>query len=452
MTLSPTHLSILKRLLSGGNSRPLRTWLSKLTPSDIGLTLTELDARETRRLFDQLIISQRASSVLDTLPPESLKETLSCLEPKQILEIVKSSSADEAAYFYRHLGAAEQTQVLSELPSDKQEQLKLFLSYPEGSSGRLMKTRPFSVHSKLTASEAIQALRDRAKTESIYYIYCVDQEERLLGVASLRQMVAADPSTLLEVIMDTRIISVHPDTPAQQASQLVSHYDFIAIPVVDPITGVLLGIVTVDDVLDYYEDRVTAEIYASRGLREGDRVYSTAWHSFQLRLPWMVLNLGLAAMVSSMISLFEETMSQMIILATLNNIVAGIGGNTAIQSLTVVTRGLATQDFEYIKVIKAFFKELRVGLALGVVMGLLTGILVFIWKQNALVASVIAISILMNLCMAAFLGTLAPLVLKRFGKDPAVGSGVLVTMFCDLFGFFTFLGTATLALKYFGGS
>ena len=229
---------------------------------------------------------------------------------------------------------------------------------------------------------------------------------------------------------------------------MVSHYDFIALPVVDE-SHKLLGLIAVDDVIDIIQEQATADIYASAGLTEDDRVFSTLGFKIKNRLPWMFLNLILAAVASSVVSLFEQTMQELIILASLKNIVAGMGGNTAIQTLTVVTRGLATGDFNFITYFKVVIKETFSGVIIGVVMGIMAGTLVFFWKSNIMVAGVICMSMALNSLVASSFGALVPITLYKLKWDPATGSGVIVTMITDIFSFFSFLGIATLGLKYF---
>ncbi|MCB0357687.1 MAG: magnesium transporter, partial [Bdellovibrionales bacterium] len=282
-----------------------------------------------------------------------------------------------------------------------------------------------------------------------YYIYCVNERHQLAGIISLRQLATAPENKALADIVKEDVVTVFPEEPAEKAAEFVSHYDLIAIPVVSH-DRELLGIVTVDDILDIIQEQATAGIYAQAGLQEDDRVFTPARQSINKRIPWMFLNLLLAALASSVVSLFENTMSHLIILASLKNIVAGMGGNTAIQSLTVVTRGLATGDFSFISQTKAIVKEVIVGVTIGIMTGISAGLLTYIWKANLMVSIVICISMIINSFLAAIAGAVVPISLKKMGWDPATGSGVLVTMFTDIISFFSFLGIATLGLKFFG--
>jgi len=361
--------------------------------------------------------------------------------------IVAYSSDEDSAYFLSLMDYGDRNHLLEQMEPPKKARVQLFLDYPEGSAGRIMETQLFSLKANLTASQGIEELRSAAQNESIYYIYCTNEDNQLIGVVSLRGLATAPAEKLISEIIKRDIVSVSPETPADEVARLVSHYDFIAIPVIGD-NNILLGIVTVDDVLDIIQQEATADIYARAGLQQDDRVYTSAGVSIRNRIPWMFLNLILAAAASSVISLFEETMSQLIILASLKNIVAGMGGNTAIQTLTVVTRGLATGDFRFATATKVILKECIVGVTIGLLTGLSAGVLTYFWKGSMLVSVVIVISLLLNSMVAALAGATIPMLLKRLKWDPAVGSGVLVTMITDIFGFCSFLGIATLALYF----
>lgn len=449
MTLNNTNIAIIKRLLSGKNTRPLRSILSKLAPADLAGLFNHLNTREKNLFLDALIALDVASTVLEELPEQQLKPILSSLDKAKFLVLLNYSSEDEASFFLSCFPEDEVHAWLELVDPKRKQKLELLMSYPEHSAGRIMNTQFFSLPASISCSDATEKLRSYAQADSIYYIYCVDDDGRLIGVISLRELVTAKADAKLKELNTKSVISISPDTNEEEVAQLIEKYDFVAIPVVDKEMR-MLGIVTVDEILDVIQDQVTQDIYATAGLQEDDRVYSTAKRSIKNRLPWMAFNLVLASYVSSVVSLFEKTMSEVIILATLNNIVAGMGGNTGIQTLTVFTRGIARGDFQFTTYTKALLKEATVGLTNGIVTGCLAGVLVYFWKDSAIVGSIICISMILNSLVASIVGSMVPILLKKYNFDPAAGSGVIVTMITDSFGFFSFLGIATLGLKYFG--
>jgi len=451
MTLNPTNIFIVRRLLGGRRNRPLRAILGRIPPADLATLFIVLSTREKRQLIDALMAIDKATDALVELPAQQLSEFLTSLETNKLFSLLTYSPEDHAAYLLSVLPEEKRTSILAQLDPQRERRLVQLLSYPEDSAGRIMDTQVFTIPSHLTSQQAIDYLRQKAPEQSLYYVYCVDEMNRLYGVLSLRALTTAKADTPLVELARTDIVTVKPDMPNAEVAKLVSHYDLIAIPVVDE-EKKLLGIITVDDVLDIIQEQATAQAYASAGLQEDDRVYSPPSRSARFRLPWMLANLGTAFLASSVVGLFENTLHELIVLAVLNNIVAGMGGNTAIQTLTVITRGLATDDFKFISFKKAVLKEVTVGITIGTVTGLFCGLLVFFWKNSALVGIVICCAMIINSLVATTFGSLIPIALKKLKWDPAVGSGVIVTTLTDVAGFFSFLGIATLALKYFGPS
>lgn len=447
MRLNSTNIAIINRLLKGRNVKPLKRILERLQIADLASLMSTLDNRECRFLFDILLKIEKASLVIKELPEHRLKDLLEKLEFDDLKELIDQAKDEEATLFLSLVSDEERSLIFEILDQDRRNRLKQILEYPPKSAGHLMHHRVFSLSEKITAQEGIEQLRNQAQELSIHYIYCTNDEGKLTGVLSLRVLATAQVLTPIEKLMKKDVIYVTTDTIEKEVARLVSHYDLVALPVVDK-EKQLIGVITVDDIIDIIQDQVTADFYAQAGLDTDDRVYSPAKKSIFDRMPWMILNLFLAALASIVVSFFEETMSQLIILASLKNIVAGVGGNTGVQTLTVVTRGLATGDFKFTTYKKALVKEMTAGTTVGLLIGLLAALLVLLWKQNLLVAIVICISMVINSVVAAFIGIFIPIGLKHFNRDPAIGSAVLVTVITDIIGFFSFLGIAALGLHF----
>jgi len=403
-------------------------------------------------MIDALISVQKAGTVFAQLPESQLKSLLEDVEDTKLARILKHSSIPDGSDLLEMVDPSRHEGLIFDLPGEHQEKLLQFLNYPEDSAGRIMNSHFFSMPDHFTAEEGLRFLRQKAKEESIYYIYCVDEEQRLSGVVSLRDLATGDGQRLLKDFAKVSLVSVTPETPSEEVAQLVSRYDFIALPVLDS-SRQILGIITVDDVLDIIEEQATADIYATAGLQESDRVYSTIKEKIFNRTPWMMLNLVLAAAASTVLSQFEGVLDELVVLAITKNIVTSTSGNTAIQSLTVMTRGLAVDDFQFIEPRKAMVRETIVGLSLGALTGLMAGLGIYLWKRDfdygLVVGGVMAVSMVLTSVVAAAVGASVPMLLKRFDRDPAVGAGVIVTVVTDIFGFLSFLGLASLALKYF---
>lgn len=450
MKLKTHQIDRIKKLLRIGDQQQIIQSIQVFETVDLAGLMASLDKHQSSSLLEALLSLHRASSILAEMPEAALKEFFAYIGEEKIQALFHEGKAEDLVYFLDFFDEEEQKKLLEIIPLTKQVQIQQFLNYPKNSVGRLMKAPIFSLPTHFTVSNSIELLRQRAKEEPIYYIYCVNRQKQLIGVVSMRQIAVSAGDLLLETLMCKPVISVKTDTSVQEAAQIVAHYDFPAIPVTNN-KNELVGLITKDEVIDLIQEKATADLYARAGLEEDDRIFTPTWTSIKYRMPWIGLNLLMAVTASSVISLFEETMSHLIILASLKNIVAGVGGNTAIQSLTVITRGLAVGDFRFISIRKALMKEIKVGAALGLASGFGAGIITYFWKDSLLVSSVIVIAMFLNSLMASFAGSFIPILLNRFRSDPAVGSGVLATTLTDIFGFFSFLSIASLGLKLIGG-
>lgn len=453
MKLNPTNKAILKRLLVGRNSRPLKSIIQRVEPADLASYLSLLTKLEKKRLLEALIAVQKAGSVLEQIPESQLASLLEDIDDEKMARILKHSSISEGSHLLQFVDQSRHEALLVNLSADKKEKLLQFLNYPEDSAGRIMDSHFFTLSSDLTAQQGLEQIRQKSKEESIYYIYCVADDQRLTGVVSLRDLATSDPDSKIYDLAKKEIVTVHPEMPEEQVAQLVSHYDFIALPVVDE-QGKILGVITVDDILDIIEEQATADIYASAGLQESDRVYSPLSQKIMSRTPWMLLNLVLAGAASFVLHLFESTLGELVILAVTKNIVTSTSGNAAIQTLTVTTRGLAVNDFQYISKKMVMFRETMVGTTLGFITGSVAGLTIYILKNDVsysfFVGLIMFLSMVATSFVACITGVSVPILIKQLGRDPAVGSGVIVTVITDIFGFFSFLGLATLAMPYFG--
>lgn len=446
MQLNDSNRSIIKRLLVGRSNRPLRVILGKLTSIELATLFNGLNRVETDLYVEALIENEQIGDVLSQLPEPQLQEFLAARTRQALNKIVSFVSLDQAAYIVQHLDETIRPSVIASLPPGNAKIIQQYLAYSPDSAGRMMETEVFSVDQDLDVQGALEAIRKASQDYSFYYVYCKDAQGRLAGIVSLRQIATAQPTKKLFEIMRRELVTVAPIATAEEVAKLVSSHGFVAVPVVDQDRR-LIGIVTIDDVLEVVQDLADKAVYAQAGLQQGDRIFSTVKEKFVKRLPWMVLNLGFSALASLVVSFFEETMSHLIILATLKNIVAGMGGNTAVQSLTVITRGLATGDFNFMSYTKAATKEVLAAFWLGISTGLIAGVITFVWKQDVLVSLVMFISMLVNSLVAGLAGSLIPIAFVKLKKDPALGSGVIVTTFTDVVGFFSFLGIAQLGLS-----
>ena len=296
--------------------------------------------------------------------------------------------------------------------------------------------------------EAIQTIQTAQDLEMVFYLYVVDERNHLVGVVSLRQLLMVAPTTPLKKVMTADVIAVTTDTDQEDVADQVALYDLLAIPVVDD-TNKLVGTITVDDVIDVIQDEATEDIFYLAGVEADDHIHTPALTSVKKRLPWLMLNLATALLAATVVALYEPTIARFSFLAVFLPVVAGLGGNSGTQTLTVIIRGLALGEVNWESGKAILLKEIKVGISNGIVTGIIAGTVAYLWKGNYMLGLVLGGAMTINIVVAGIVGTLVPLVLKKLNVDPAIASSIFVTTFTDVVGFLSFLGLATFLLRYF---
>jgi len=310
-----------------------------------------------------------------------------------------------------------------------------------------MNPQVFALSEDLTVGESITALQTSRDVEMVFYLYVVDARRHLVGVTSLRRLLLVSPETPLKRIMTPEVTSVRVDTDQEEVARQVASYNLLAVPVVDE-ENKLVGIVTVDDVIDVIKDEASEDLLRLAGVSGDERIATPAGESLRKRLPWLAINLGTAFVAASVVALFESTIQQVTALAIFMPIVAGMGGNAATQTLTVMVRALALGELSWDSARKALLKEAAVGLGNGVVLGVVAAGIAWLFKGEPMLGLLLGMAMVVNMFVAAVAGTLVPLGLKAMKIDPALASSVFITTFTDVVGFASFLGLATVFLRY----
>lgn len=447
MALSTLQIKMLRRLLHSGTEEKIAKAVQKIHPSELSLLFSELSPNETQRLIDSLFLIAKAGETLTELPEFLLPDILEQIEDKKLSIILSRLEPDDALFLLEKVPDRRWKVLQENLPQPQRDRLDKLLLYPPHSSGTIMTSNFFTVRAEMTVEEALASLRRQPEIKGVFYIYVTDEAKRLVGVQSLRNLVLASPETNVRQIMDPDVHSVSATDTREKAAQMVSQYNLLALPVVTE-TAEMLGVITVDDVIDIVQEEATEDIYHLAGLSEEDRALTPVSVKVKKRLPWMVLNLFTAALAASVVGFFQDSIEKFVALAVFLPIIAGVGGNVGHQSLTVITRAIALGELNFIKAYKAIFKETANGIIVGVICGLLIAIASYFWKANIYLGVVLFAAMILNLLMGGFMGALVPITLQRLKLDPALGSSILVTLFTDLFGFLFFLGIATLLLQY----
>lgn len=402
---------------------------------------------------DPLIILEKlpdeyVALLLDYAEDDEKFNLLSLFSKNRQAQIISEMSSDELVDLLGTLDEDEQNEIITNMNTEEVEEVKALLSYDPESAGGIMATEFISIKETDTVNETINYLRTMAPdSETPYYIYVVDDLNVLKGVVPLRQIIVSTPDTLIKDIMIENIISAPVDMDQEEVSHIFEKYGFMAIPVVDH-NGEILGIITVDDVMEIMKEEYTEDMFRLAGLDEEEKVAGTVIGAIKSRLPWLLVNLVTATLAAKTVSLFENTIAQIVALATFMPMVAGMGGNAGSQTLTLIIRGIAIGEISYENQADILKKEIAIGIINGLCIGLVVGVLGYFWVGSLSFGFVIGTAMLLNLIVATISGYLVPVLLKKVGIDPALASAVFVTTVTDVLGFFFFLGLATVMLQY----
>jgi len=395
-----------------------------------------------------LFSSRRADKTLKELPLELLPDILELIDDEKIGRLIVRADPDDAVTFLDSLPAERREKIMGLLDPERQAAVREIINYPEGTVGRIMTTDFMALSPDTTAQGAIDKIRERGELEAFFYLYVVDDSGKLVGVVPIRNLVIAPPNRCLAEMMIADPVKTNVFTDQEEAARLVSRYELLALPIVDE-AGRLEGIITVDDVIDIINQESTEDMYRMAGLEEEDRVFTPISRSVKMRLPWTILNLLTATLAASVVVIFEDTLHEIIALVTFMPVVAGVGGNGATQTATVIIRAIALGELEFASAWKAIVKQVSVNICIALAAGALIAATAFIWKGNPYLGLVLAAAMIFNLgLMAGFAGAVIPLLLKALKFDPALGSGIIVTGLTDAFGFLSFLGLATYFRSY----
>jgi len=423
----------------------LQLKLRGLHPADIAYILEALPL-ENRLLIWGQIQDERGGEVLLEVSDAVRDSLIEALERSMLLQALGQLDADDLAALAEAIPDDVLLEVSQTLPARDRDWLQTTMAYPEDTVGHLMSQDVLTVRDDYRVEQVLGMLRGRDdlpyNTDSLFV---VDARNLFKGVLPLRALLLNDPQTRIADLMVTDPIVFHPNGAADDAARAFERYDLLSAPVVNE-RGKLIGRLTVDAVVDFIREEAEADALNQAGLRGDEDLFAPIWASARNRWLWLSVNLCTAFIASRVIGLFEGTIIQIVALATLMPIVAGIGGNTGNQTTALVVRGLALGEITPQNTWHLVFKELGVGLLNGTVWGATVGFLAYLLYWNLELGAVMAAAMLLNLLLAALVGTVIPLTLNWMGRDPALGSSVLLTFMTDSMGFFIFLGLATVFL------
>jgi magnesium transporter len=433
----------IARAIHAADAPFLRAVVAELHEADLGDLIAALEPDDRVSLVE-LTGTDFDFSALNEVDDAVREEILEELEPETVAEGVRELESDDAVELLEGLDEEEQEEILDKLPASERDVLERSLEYPENSAGRRMQTEFIAVPPEWNVGQAIDFMRDAPELPARFYeIYAVDGAQHWQGAVSLDSLLRSRrPVPLADLIEeDRRRVSVLDDQ--EEVARLFGKYNLVAAPVVDT-ENRLVGVITVDDVVDVIEEEADEEIKALGGITSDEELSDNVWTIAKGRFNWLLVNLATAFLASSVLGLFEGQLEKMVALAVLAPIVASQGGNAATQTMTVAVRALATRELGPNNAFRVVVREGLVGLVNGLAFAVITGIAAVAWFQIPGLGIVIGLAIICNLVAGALGGILIPMVLERVRADPAVASGTFVTTVTDVVGFFSFLGIATL--------
>lgn len=410
-------------------------------PADQADLIEQLESGHRERLVNALS-HEHLAEVLEYLDDDLRAELLAGLPAETIAPLLDRVDEDIAADIVQDL-EPEQAEEVVQLLEDR-ESVEELLGYPEESAGGRMSTEAVALRRNWTVEESIDFLRQEGPDDQHpFYLYVVDEEHHLTGTVSLRALVTATPETPIAAIMSEEVRSVRVTDDQEEVAEQMRHYNLLALPVVDG-GGRLRGVITADDVLDVQVEEATEDIYRMAGLAEEERLFRPIREATPPRLMWLSLNLITAFLAAATVSLFEGTIERVAALAVFMPLVAGMGGNAGIQTITLVVRSIALGEIEARDAMRVLKHEAMIALIKGVFIGLLAGTFAWIWKDSPWLGVIVGVALLANIANATLVGVMVPLAFKRMRADPALASGVIVTTFSDVIGFLIFLGLGAL--------
>jgi len=439
--LRPEFLNRVTTAIAEGDTETLKQNVGELHQSEVG-DLLETLSPDQRLALVELMGADFDFSALTEVDEAIRLDIVENLPNEQIAQAVQELDSDDAVYILEDLDQEDQDEILAQLPFTERIRLRRSLDYPEDSAGRRMQTEFVAVPPFWTVGQTIDYMREDSNLpESFSQIFVIDPTFRLLGTVDLDRILRTKRAVKIEEIMHETRHAIPATMDQEEAAHEFEQYDLLSAAVVDE-NDRLVGVLTIDDVVDVIQEEAEEDLMRLGGVGDeelSDSVLATS----RSRIPWLMVNLFMAFLAASVIGLFDGTIQQIVALAVLMPIVAGMGGNAGSQTMTVTVRALATRDLDIYNAGRIIRREIGVGLINGIIFATLIGIVAGFWFSDPNLGGIIAVAMVINLLVAALAGILVPLLLDKAGADPAVSSAVFVTTITDVVGFFAFLGLAT---------
>ncbi|WP_047982366.1 magnesium transporter [Ornithinibacillus contaminans] len=436
------QLETIQQFLAQENIEGFRQYFIEMHPYDQAQFFMEMEATD-RMLIYNYLSPEEVAGIMEHIELEEIQPFFTEMDPRFASMVFAEMSTDDAVDILNEMEKDKVVSFLTIMNDDAAGEIKDLLHYEEKTAGSIMTTELISVYKTQTVKDTmLQLKKDGPNAETIYYLYVVDNDKKLVGVLSLRDLIIADDDTKIETIMNDNVFSVSVAEDQEEVAKIMRDYDFLAVPVVD-FQHHLLGIITVDDILDVIDEEASEDYSKLAGISDVDTPDTNPLVAAKKRLPWLIILLFLGLFTASLIGQFEETISQVTILSIFIPLIAGMAGNTGTQALAVAVRGLATGEYGNEGKLKLILREAGTGLITGTVCGIIITGVIFLWQNDIFLGILVGLSIMATLVVATLAGSLIPLIMDRLKIDPAVASGPFITTINDIISVLIYFGLAT---------
>lgn len=438
----------LKELLINEDIHSFRQEYLALHPYDRAIFYEEVGS-ELRELMYFYLSPKELAEIFETseIEEDEYEEFLEEMDATYAAEMISYMFVDNAVDVLKELDKKKVVSYLTLMDQEAAIQIKALLHYEEYTAGSIMTTEYVTVSENSTVRSAMTILRSEAPSaETVYYIFVVDDHQRLTGVVSLRDLIIATEDTLISDIMSDRVVSVSVSDDQEDVARTIQDYNFLAVPVVD-FQQHILGIITVDDIIDVIDEEASDDYSKLAGVSTMDTFDKNPFSAAKKRIPWLIILLVLGMLTANLIDLFTETISQVALLAAFIPLIAGTAGNSGTQSLAVAVRGIATRDIEDESKLKLLIREAGTGIITGVICAIFVVLLIFIWKHELVIALLVGAAMMVSIFVATISGSFIPLFMHKIKVDPAVASGPFITTLNDVISIIIYLGLATVFLS-----
>ena len=412
---------------------------------DLAIELSGYEDKEIEKVCKDLD-DKSLAVVLEQAESKVQIKIISFLDNKRIIDIFSFMSKDDIADVLGIINTGRRKQIINIMKAGDKAIIKQLLGYKDDSAGGIMTTEYIALNKELTIRQAINKIKEiTPKTEYIQTIYVTNENKKIVGTVRLREILVADEKQKLEDIVNENFIYVTPDVDQEEVAQIVSKYDLNAIPVLNSRKR-MLGIITIDDIVDVLVEEQTEDILKMGGVAKEETLDSTLLESIRMRLPWLIINLVTAFLAALTVRMFEGTIAKVVAISSTMSIVTGMGGNAGTQTVSIIIRNLAMGKVKFKDVKRLVLKEILLGIINGAIIGIITGIIVAVIYKNMFLGLIIFLAMVGNLIISGFFGLIIPLILEKLNLDPALSSSIFLTTATDVLGFFLFLSLASLFL------